>query len=133
MRWSLVLLLSLFGLAMAGLTLPGIVSSSAAPIVWLPILVISAYVIGARAGGRYFLHGLAVGIVNSFWLVAVHALFVDTFLASNPREAAMLGSMPMPQSPRLMMAMVGPVVGAATGVVIGLLAMGAARLIRRRA
>ena len=133
MRWSLVLLLSLFGLAMAGLTLPGIVSSSAAHVVWLPIFLISAYLIAARAGGRYFLHGLAVGILNSFWLVAVHALFVDTFLASNPQEAAMLGSMPMPQSPRLMMAMVGPVVGAATGVVIGLLAMGAARLIRRRA
>ena len=42
----------------------------------------------------------------------------------------MMGSMPLPNSPRLMMALVGPVVGVVTGTIIGLLAFIAGRFVR---
>ena len=44
----------------------------------------------------------------------------------------MMRTMPMPDSPRLMMAIVGPVIGIVSSVVIGLLAVIAAKLVRRR-
>ena len=132
MRWTLIFLLSLFGLAMAVVTVGAIVPSSVAQIIWLPIFLICAYVIAVRAGGRFFTHGLAVGILNSFWITVIHALFVETFMANNPQEAAMLASMPLPHRPRLMMALVGPFVGLVSGAIIGLLAALAAWLFGRR-
>ncbi len=43
-----------------------------------------------------------------------------------------MSSMPRPDAPRLMMLMVGPVIGLISGMVIGLLAVIAARITRRR-
>jgi hypothetical protein len=131
MRWTLIFLLSLFGLAMAAVTVGAIVPSNVAQVLWLPIFLISAYVIAVRAGGRFFTHGLAVGIANSFWMTVIHGLFVETFMANNPQETAMLASMPMPHRPRLMMALVGPLVGVVSGAIIGILAALAARLFGR--
>jgi len=42
----------------------------------------------------------------------------------------MMGSMPLPNSPRLMMALVGPVVGIVTGAIIGVLALLVGRFVR---
>lgn len=42
----------------------------------------------------------------------------------------MMSSMPLPDSPRLMMALTGPVVGLVSGVIIGLIAMAARKLKR---
>jgi hypothetical protein len=44
----------------------------------------------------------------------------------------MMGSMPLLNSPRLMMACVGPIVGVVSGVIIGLFAYAAARLMKPR-
>jgi uncharacterized membrane protein len=43
----------------------------------------------------------------------------------------MMSSMPLPDSPRLMMLLVGPVVGAVSGAVIGLFAVVAGKLLGR--
>jgi hypothetical protein len=132
MRWTLIFLLSLLGLAMACATLTALPSPNVMPIGWVVVMIVSAYVLGTRAGGRYFLHGFVLGLVNSIWVTVIHAAFVDTFLANNPQEASMMASMPMPTSPRLMMAMVGPLVGVATGVIMGGLAMLTAKLVARK-
>lgn len=42
----------------------------------------------------------------------------------------MMRSMPLPDSPRLMMACVGPIVGIISGVIIGLFAYGAGKLVK---
>ena len=42
----------------------------------------------------------------------------------------MMKTMPMPDSPRLMMAMVGPVIGLISGLLIGLLALLARRFVK---
>jgi thiamine transporter ThiT len=43
-------------------------------------------------------------------------------ISVHPKEAAMMKSMPLPNSPALMMALIGPVIGIISGIIIGLLA-----------
>ncbi len=131
MNWKLILQLSLFGLAM-GIATVFVIPSSVEPLLWLVVLVITAYLIATRSAGRRFLHGLLVGIANSVWVTGSHVLLFPYYVAHHPREAAMMSSMPLPDSPRLMMVVVGSVIGVVSGVVIGLLAVLAARLVRPR-
>ena len=42
----------------------------------------------------------------------------------------MMSSMPLPDSPRVMMALIGPVVGLVSGAVIGLFALAARKLLK---
>ena len=129
MNWKLILQLSLFGLAM-GIATVFLISSAVEPFCWLAVFVVSAYAIARRAPGRPFLHGVAVGLANSVWVTASHAVLVTEYLARHPREAAMMSSMPMPNSPRLMMAMTGPVIGLVSGIVLGIFAIGATKLVK---
>src|SRR5436309_5878845 len=119
MNWRLVFLLSMFGLAM-GIGTVFLIPSNLEPLLWLVILVVCALIIAVRSPGKYFLHGLAVGIANSVWITAAHVLLFDRYLANHPKEAAMMSSMPLPG--RLMMACVGPVVGVVSGLLLGLFA-----------
>jgi hypothetical protein len=132
MNSKLILQLSLFGLAM-GLATVFVIPSNIEPLFWLGIFVISAYLIATRCVSRYFLHGLFVGVANSVWVTASHIALFDQYIARHPREAAMMTSMPLPNQPRLMMALTGPLIGVVSGIVIGLFAVIAARLVRRRA
>jgi hypothetical protein len=129
MNWKLILQLSMFGLAM-GLATVFFISSTVEPVFWLVVFVISAYVIARKAPGRPFLHGVAVGLANSVWVTASHAIFLNEYLARHAREAAMMSSMPMPDSPRLMMAMTGPVIGLVSGIVLGVFALIATKLVK---
>jgi hypothetical protein len=122
MNWSLIARLSLFGLAMGVATVFWI-PSNVEPFCWLAIFVICAYAIARASATRRFRHGLWLGIANSVWVTGAHVAFAAQYLASHPQEAAMMQAMPMPDSPRLMMAITGPVIGAVSGVVIGLVTL----------
>ena len=128
-NWRLIFMLSLFGLAMAIGTLSAILSN-VEPVIWLAIFVICAFVIARNRSSRHFLHGLLLGLVNSVWVTSAHIIFFSTYMGHHPKEAAMMGSMPLPNSPRLMMALVGPVVGIVTGAIIGVLALLVGRFVR---
>ena len=129
MNWPLVLKLSLFGLAIAIATV-FVIPSSLDPIFWLVIFIICAVVIARQAtGGRNFLHGLMVGIVNSVWVTGAHVLFFDTYVANHRAEAQAMSGMPL--APRVMMAVVGPVIGVVSGILIGILAAIAAKVLRK--
>lgn len=132
MNWKLVIQLSLFGLAM-GVSTVFLIPSNIEPICWLVIFGICSYIIAIRCSGQYFLHGLLVGLVNSVWVTASHLLLFDRYIANHAQEASMMASMPLPDSPRLMMALVGPVIGVASGLVLGLFAVVAAKLVATRA
>jgi hypothetical protein len=129
MNWKLILQLSLFGLVM-GVATVSFISSSIEPYCWLVVFLISAYAIARRAPGRPFVHGVCVGLANSVWVTGAHILLVDQYLAHHAREAAMMNSMPMPTHPRLMMALTGPLIGLASGIVLGIFAVVATRLVR---
>lgn len=127
MNWKLIFGLSLFGLGMAAATV-SVIPSKIEPIFWLVILLLSAFLIARARPNRLFLHGLLVGIVNSVWVTGAHILFFERYIANHPQEAAMVKSMPVPDSPRLMMALTGPVIGVVSGIIIGVLALVAVRL-----
>jgi hypothetical protein len=131
MNWSLVARLSLLGLAMA-LGTVFLVPPSVEPLLWLPIFIASAVLIVRGTERRRFLHGLVLGLANSVWITGAHVIFAERYLAGHADEAGFLASTPLASSPRLMMALTGPVIGLISGVVIGLLALGAARLLRPR-
>ena len=130
MGWKLIFQLSLFGLAM-GIATVFVIPPNVEPVFWLVIFLICAYVIAKRRLTGRFVHGLLLGLVNSVWITAAHVLMFDRYISGHAQEAAMMKSMPLPDAPRLMMTMTGPVVGLISGIVIGLLALGAGKLTKR--
>jgi uncharacterized membrane protein len=64
------------------------------------------------------------------WITSIRVLLFGSYLARHPQEAAMMKTMPLPDSPRLMMLMTGPVVGIVSGIVLGLFAFIASKLIK---
>jgi len=107
-----------------------VIPSNVEPIFWLVIFIVCAYLIARFAPAKYFLHGLMVGIANSVWITAAHIILFDAYIGNHAREAAMMHNSPLP--PRAMMAIVGPIVGVVSGIVIGLFALVAAKFVRNR-
>ena len=130
MNWKLIFQLSLFGLAMAFATI-SLVPSSIEPVFWLVILLICAYILATRLTSRYFLHGFLVCLGNCFWITSIHILFYKTYLANHTEEVKMMETMPMPDCPRLMMLMMGPVIGIVSGIVLGLFAFIASKIVKK--
>jgi hypothetical protein len=132
MNWKLILQLSLFGLAM-GVATVYVISSKIEPAFWLVIFVICAYLIAKYSPGLHFLHGLLLGLANSVWITAAHVLLYGSYIARHAQAAAMLQSAALPFRPRMMMAIVGPVVGLLSGVILGLFALVAGKLVKNAA
>lgn len=128
MNWKLIFQLSLFGLVMAFATvfwIPTIIE----PAFWLIIFFVCAYLIAKRSPGKLFLHGLLVSLVNCVWITTVHVLFYDAYMANHPEMATMNAT--MPDHPRLMMVLMGPVFGVLSGLVLGLFSFVAGKLLKR--
>ena len=126
--WNLVLQLSLFGAAM-GIATVFVIPANIEPLCWLVIFVVCAVLIARRCTSHYFLHGLLVSVANSVWITTAHVVFFDPYVASHAREAAMSAGM---SSPRLMMIATGPIVGLVSGLVLGLFAFAASKLLGTR-
>jgi len=122
MNWKLILQLSLFGVAM-GLATVFFIPQHVEWLFWLIIFVVCAYIIAHACLSGRFWHGLLLGIANSVWITAAHIVFFTHYLATHAQEAAMMKTMPLPDSPRLTMALFGPIIGVLSGIVIGLLAL----------
>ena len=131
MNWKLILQLSLFGLAM-GIATVFVVKSNVEPIYWLVIFLISSYLIATRAPSRWFLHGVCVSLANSVWVTGSHVLLFRQYIANHPTEAAMMASMPLRTHPRVMMLITGPVIGLVFGIILGLFAIVARKLVSSR-
>lgn len=131
MNWKLILQLSLFGLAM-GVGTVFWIPSNIEPLFWLVGLSGCAYLIAKRAAGREFGHGFLLGLANSVWVTGSHVLLFDHYVANHPQEMAQMAIMPLAQVPRVLMVVVGLLIGVVSGLVIGLFAVIAARLVRRR-
>jgi hypothetical protein len=126
MNWKLILLLSMFGLAM-GLATVFVIPPKIEPLFWLVIFVLCAYMIAKRTR-KPFLHGFLLGLANCVWITASHILLFNEYLATHAQEAAMMQTMPF--SPKIMMAIVGLVIGLISGVVIGILALIASKFLK---
>jgi hypothetical protein len=129
MNWGLILKLSLFALAMS-LGTVFVIPSTVEPLLWLAIFAFCAWAIARRAPGKYFLHGFVLALVNCVWMTGGHILFADAYLARHADEAASMGKMGMP-SLRVAMAVMGPVIGVVSGLVQGLFAFVASKIVRK--
>ena len=130
MNWKLIFSLSLFGFAMAIATV-FVIPSKIEPVFWLVIFIACAYIIAKNAPEKYFLHGFVLSLANCVWITSAHILFYATYIANHPDEAAMSAKMPMPEHPRMMMLVMGPVIGIISGVVQGLFAFIASKIIKK--
>ena len=131
MSWKLVILLSLFGLAM-GIATVFVIAPRNEPYAWLAIFVVCAYVIAKRAPSKYFLHGLCVSLLNSVWVTGAHVLLFDRYVAGHVREAAMASKLAALGTAKTAMLVTGPIVGLASGVVLGLLALIFSKFVQSR-
>ena len=129
MNYKLIVALSMFGLAM-GIATVFVVPSNVEPLFWLVIFVICAVIIARAQVPRPFLHGLGVSIVNSVWITAAHIIFYDTYIASHAQETQMLAGSSLPG--RVMMLITGPIIGVLSGLLLGLFALIASKLIKPR-
>jgi len=130
MNLRLILALSLFGLAMAIATVY-VIPSNIEPFCWLAIFLICAFVIAKRAPGKFFLHGFLVSILNSVWITGAHGILINAYMPRHPQEAAMMVKMPLHHHPRLLMLIMGPVIGVASGLILGLFSWIASKLVKR--
>jgi hypothetical protein len=95
-------------------------------ILWLVLAVFATLVIARTAGTRYFLHGLAVGIAWGLLNGVIAAALFGAYREHNPEVMASTSR----GSPSPVMFLGGaPVIGLVTGLVLGLLAWGASRVI----
>jgi hypothetical protein len=129
MNWKLVFSLSLFGLVM-GIATVFVIPSNIEPAFWLVIFLACAYLIARGTSTKRFQHGIYLGMANSIWITSCHILLFDQYLAHHPQEAAMLQSMPIAESGKLLMAVVGSAIGFVSGAVIGILAVIAAKVLK---
>ena len=131
MNKKLIFQLSIFGLAMA-IASVYFIPSNIEPLFWLVIFIICAYLIAKNCSSKYFLHGLFVSLLNAVWITTAHIILFDTYIANHPQEAAMMSKMPMPDSPQLMMLITGPLVGLVSGIVLGLFAFIASKIMKKK-
>ena len=131
MNWKLIFQLSLFGLAM-GLATVFVIPSTVEPAFWVVIFLVCAYIIAYRCHDKRFQHGVFLGMANCVWITSCHLLFFDQYLGHHPQESAMMLSTPMPIPPQLLMVMVGSAIGFISGVVIGVLAVIAGKVLHRK-
>jgi hypothetical protein len=130
MNWKLIFLLSLFGLAMA-FTTAFFMPSNIEPVFWLVIFFICAYVIGKTCASKYFLNGFMVSIFNSIWITAVHILFYRSYMMHHPDVVQIYANMPLTGHPRLMMLIIGPVIGVLSGLILGLFSFIAGKIMKK--
>lgn len=119
MNVRLVLLLSLFGPLVALATLVGLIHTGWESAVWAVVSVVCAGVLARQAPGKFFLHGFLTGFIAGAVAPLIQALFINQYLAYNPRATDALKSMPG-VSPAVLVVIAAPlwaaVVGAATGL-----------------
>lgn len=132
MNWKLIIGLSMFGLAMAFLTV-SVVPSKIEPILWILIFIICAYLIAKNAPGKYFLHGFMVAIFNCIWITGAHIALSATYLANHQSEADQYKQMYDKTGLGVTQAMliIGPMIGVISGIIIGLFAFIASKIVKK--
>ena len=128
MKWSLIFILSLLGYLMAIATV-FLIPTSIEPFFWIPIFLFYAYIIAKRAEGDYFLHGLFLGIANSLWISVTHVILFVKYIYNNGRVSETLAKLPKLGPPRLMLLIYGPMIGVIAGIILGLLCLGASKIV----
>jgi hypothetical protein len=129
MNWKLILQLSLFGLAM-GVGTVFFIPSNVEPFCWLVIFLICAWCFAKQTAAKRFLHGLCLGLANSFWITTCHIVLFAEYAVRHVQVVEMMRSGPLGASPRLMVLLIGIIAGLVSGVIIGLLSLAAGKMVK---
>jgi hypothetical protein len=121
-NWKLILQLSMFGVAM-GLGVVFFLTPMTSGVLWVIIVMLSAYAIARRCPRLRFLNGLMVGLFDRLLTTAVHILFFHSYIVRHPDEMALLQQLTPRMSPRHLIELMSSVWGLGLGIVIGLAAM----------
>jgi hypothetical protein len=132
MNWKLIFQLSVFGLIMAFGTI-SLIPEMIEPAFWAAIFIFCAYIIARRASGKYFWHGLFLGLANCVWITAAHFIFYNTYITHHPSVLKMSQQHPIFLThPRIDMLIISPFIGIVSGIVIGIFALIASLLMKKR-
>jgi hypothetical protein len=134
MNWKLIFQLSIFGLIMAFATV-SLIPENIEFAFWLIVFIFCAYIIAKVCTGSYFLHGFLVSIVNCVWVTGAHMIFHASYMAHHPSMAASYDNVPasLKIHPRLGMIIVGACAGIISGLVLGLFAFIASKIVKKKA
>lgn len=131
MKWKIVLRLSLLGVPVGFAGVYGL-SGNAALAVWLIVFVVFAVVIARSMESDFFVHALLASILAGLFVGIIHAAFINSYIAHNAQLNSANAMMPKTSHPRLLMVVLGPFIGAVTGVVAGLMAVAAGRIMKKK-
>lgn len=133
MNLKLLLQLSLFGLIMAFGTV-SLIPEKLEPIFWLVIFGFCAVIIAKVCPGKFFWHGFLLSLFNSIWITIAHVLFYNSYAAHHPDMTNMNAGMPgyFTIHPRIAMGIMAPVFGVVFGLIQGLFAFIASKLISNK-
>jgi len=132
MNWKLSFQLSMFGLIMAFGTV-SLIPEKFEPVFWLVIFSACAYVIAKVCTTKHFLQGFWVSMFNSLWLTITHVVFFKTYAAHHAGTIRSFDSLPFHDHHRLTQLIMGPVIGALCGLIQGLFAFIASKLVKPNA
>ena len=132
MNWKLIFQLSAFGLIMAFATI-SLIPDKVEPAFWLVIFIFCSWVIAKVCTGKYFLYGFFVSLVNCVWITSVHLIFHTSYVANHQATADSINSIPwvLNNHPRISMAIIGTFIGAVSGLVLGLFAFIASKIVKK--
>lgn len=130
MNWKLIAALSFFAVAMGCGSVLGM-TAGIEPFLWAIVWLVCAFVISRKAKSKPFLHGFFVGLSHGIVNSVIQSAFFDTYLNSNPQLQNQFGQIPGGLAPQVFVLLAGPVIGAASGAVIGLLATIGSKLLRK--
>ena len=131
MNFRLVLALSCFGLLFGIAAVAGVIHAGTELLVWCGVWIVCALVIGARAPGKFFLHGFLVGLLAGVIAPIIQVAMFDSYVAHNPKVVESFKALPPAWSPRIVVLAATPVIGLLYGIVLGGLAWVAGKVMRR--
>jgi hypothetical protein len=125
MSWRLVFGLSVLGIATAAASVL-VIPRDIVHVGWAVLFFfVSAYLIAKRAPSRYFTHGFVVSVVVSLASTGAALALIDRFARHLP-----LARIPLAVgSPQVLVAIVGPAAGIVLGLVLGIFAWAASKVV----
>ena len=132
MNWKLIIILSLFGLAL-GVASVFTLTPVTEFVFWVAVTVVTAILIAKYAGGKFFLHGFLVAIVNTFWVTLSQVLLFYTYVTSHPEYLQMVATLPpaLADHPRRLILYRAPVVALISGLFVGIVSLVASKVLNR--
>lgn len=128
MNWRLIFRLSLLSIVMGVASVLGLARNHEW-LMWLFVGVLSAWQFARKTREELFLHGLCLGVFIGTFSSSIQAVFVSTYLSNNPGMVEALNALPQNLHPAAVVLIMGPIIGAFSGVVFGLLAAVAGKLL----